>query len=108
MYHEISDQQRQHRRRRGFLICAILAVVLALGAVGYHFARISMNEQAAAAMRQSILDTANQCCAVEGAYPLSLEHLEENYGLTINRDDFIITYQAYATNIMPNVVVIPR
>lgn len=108
MYHEVSEESRQkaHKRRvMALVFCVVLALV---GFFGYQRIRSAMNEQAAASMRQSILDAANQCCAIEGAYPLTLDYLEQNYGLTINRDDFVITYQAYANNIAPNVVVIPR
>ena len=50
----------------------------------------------------------DRCCAIEGSYPSSLEHLEESYGLTINHDDYVITYECFADNIMPSVVVTPR
>lgn len=108
MYHEISEQTRKRKRRRALVALVVLCVLVVVGAFSYRAMRKTMNEQAATSMRQSILDTANQCCAIEGSYPLSLEHLEQNYGLTINREDFVITYQAYANNIAPNVVVIPR
>lgn len=108
MYHEISEQTRKRRRRRLIGTLVLLCAVALACVLGYRSVRDSMNEQAAAALRQSILDTAKQCCAIEGAYPLSLEHLETNYGLTINRDDFVVTYQAYANNVAPSVVVMPR
>ena len=43
-----------------------------------------------------------------GLYPSSLEHLEQGYGLRVNRDDYVITYEVFAENIMPSVVVVPR
>lgn len=108
MYHEISEQTRK-RKKRNRIVLLVLGCALAVACFfGYGALRRSLNEQAAASMRQSILDAAKQCCAVEGAYPLSLEYLEQNYGLTVNDEDFIITYQAYANNIAPSVVVIPR
>lgn len=108
MYHEVSEEKRQAKRKKRILA---LVFVVALGVAaffGYREVRTAMNEQAAVSLRQSIMDAAKQCCAIEGAYPLSLEYLEQNYGLTINHEDFVITYQAYANNIAPNVVVIPR
>ena len=70
--------------------------------------RESAKTQGAVALRDSILASAKQCCAIEGSYPSSLEHLEESYGLTINHDDYVITYECFANNIMPSVVVTPR
>ena len=77
------------------------------GARPRHLRRIQ-RRAGAAALRDSILASAKQCCAIEGSYPSSLEHLEESYGLTINHDDYVITYECFADNIMPSVVVTPR
>ena len=49
-----------------------------------------------------------QCCAIEGSYPASLQHLEDSYGLAINHDEYIVTYEAFADNVVPSVVVVPR
>ena len=68
----------------------------------------SAREQAAVSLRESVLSAAKQCCAVEGAYPSSLAHLEEHYGLTINHDDFIVNYEWFADNVLPAVVVVTR
>ena len=43
-----------------------------------------------------------------GAYPSSLAYLEENYGLVVNRSDYAITYEVFADNVMPNVVVLAK
>ena len=49
-----------------------------------------------------------QCAAVEGAYPASLKYLEEHYGLIVNHSDYAVTYEAFASNVPPSVVVVPR
>lgn len=108
MYHEISEQQLAKRRKKRIVALVLTCLVAVACFFGYQYVRRSMNEQAAVAMRQSIMDAAKQCAAIEGSYPLSLEYLEENYGLTVNHQDFVITYQAYANNVAPNVVVMPR
>ena len=51
---------------------------------------------------------ASECYAVEGAYPESLSYLEEHYALVINHRDFIVTYEVYASNQMPEVRVLVR
>lgn len=65
-------------------------------------------EQGAVTLRQTVLDASMQCLALEGAYPPTLEYLEEEYGLVINRDDYVVTYVAYASNVMPSVQVVVR
>lgn len=46
------------------------------------------------------------CYAIEGQYPPSVEYLEENYGLTIDRSRFAVFYSGFASNIMPDITVI--
>ena len=90
---------------------AALALVLALAVGGWFAAGAvgqNLREQGAVSVRDAILDSAKQCCAIEGSYPSSLEHLEQSYGLRVNRGDYVITYEVFAENIMPSVVVVPR
>ncbi len=108
MYHEQTIRDLR-RRRRNRLLAALLACALAV-AVGIGFSAVSdsLREQGAAAVRDAVLDSAMQCCAIEGSYPSSLDYLEREYGLQVNHDDYVITYEAFAGNVMPSVVVVPR
>ena len=108
MFHEITDQQLAKRRTRRIAVacavaCVLVAAVLIVGVLQTH-----AREQGAAALRESIINAAKQCCAIEGSYPASLEHLEENYGVVINDDDYVVSYESFADNVMPTVVVTPR
>ena len=96
--------------RGGRRIWAVLLAVLVvtLVAVAWQPVERALREQGAEAARAAVLRAAAQCCAVEGAYPSTLAHLEEHYGLSVNRDDYVVTYEAYASNVMPSVVVVPR
>lgn len=108
MYHELTTQMKKRRSAKR-TVAFVLVCVLALAAwLGYGKIVDGMHEQGAASVRQAILDSAMQACAVEGSYPSSLEHLENEYGLTINHNDYIITYEAFADNIMPSVVVVAK
>lgn len=89
-------------------VLAALAVAGALALVAAPAVAGALREQGAASVRDAVLRAAAQCCAVEGSYPHTLRHLEEHYGLTVNHDDYAITYEAYASNVAPSVVVVPR
>ena len=108
MYREVTYRQARTRAIRQ----VVLVVVIAAIAVALYFlisaAQAEAREQAAIALRDSVLNTARQCCAVEGFYPQSLEHLEEYYGLSINHDEYVVSYEWFADNIMPTVVVTLR
>ncbi|MCI8920907.1 MAG: hypothetical protein HFE88_03400 [Acutalibacter sp.] len=98
------------RRRWPLVLCGIaLAAVLALVFwQGRGLSRQEMEEEGAQAVKNAVRQSAMQCYAVEGAYPPTLEHLEENYGLQINREDFYVVYDVFAVNLPPEVTVVPR
>ena len=100
-------QQRQRRVKRiaAVVVVVALAIVIALVVM---VAQARAREQAALSLRESVLNAAKQCCAVEGSYPESLQHLEENYGLTINHEDYVVSYEWFADNVLPTVVVTAR
>ena len=108
MYHELTAQEikRRTRKRMAGLLAAVLVVALlwaCSGAIG-----ASLREQGELSVRNAILNSAKQCFAIEGAYPSSIEHLERHYGLVVNRSDYAITYEVFADNVMPNVVVLAK
>ncbi len=108
MFHEVTDAQVQKKRKmRIAIVCAVLVVAVAawliVGAV-----QANAREQGALALQNSIIDAAKQCCAIEGSYPSSIEHLEQYYGLSVNHNDYVVSYEAFAGNVMPTVVVTPK
>lgn len=59
-------------------------------------------------IRGAVLRAASQCYAVEGVYPDSLNYLEDTYGLLINHNKYIVSYDCYASNRPPKVQVLKR
>lgn len=59
------------------------------------------------AARNAVVRSAVQCYALEGRYPLSISYLEDSYGLNIDKKKYFIHYQAFASNIMPDIDVLP-
>ena len=45
------------------------------------------------------------CYAAEGVYPPSLDYLEEHYGVQIDRGRYIVHYDIFAENLMPDIKV---
>lgn len=108
MFHERTPEELKKIRRRRYAIEVALVAALAGGVFGYNAVVDQMREQAAVGVRNAILESAKQCCAIEGSYPQSISHLESQYGLRVNHDDFIIAYEYYGGNIAPSVMVVPR
>lgn len=56
---------------------------------------------------QSIRRAAVQCYALEGAYPVSWDHLKEVYGVSVDESRYFVDYQYVASNLMPDITVLP-
>lgn len=107
MYHE---KTRRHGAKWLRMAAAAVFVLLLFlgGRAVWSGAQAAMREQAAQSLRTAVLDAAVQCYALEGAYPQSLTYLEENYGVQVNHSRFIVSYEAYASNQMPDVAVLEK
>ena len=108
MYHELTYEQVKRRRAKRLLIVVFVVVISIATVFAVIVAQASAKEQGAYSLRESVLNAAKQCCAVEGSYPTTLQHLEDYYGLTINHDDYVVSYEWFADNVLPSVVVTPR
>ena len=107
MYHEKTRRRgAKWLRMAAVAVCALL--LLLGGRAVWSGAQAAMREQAAQSLRTAVLDAAVQCYALEGAYPQSLTYLEENYGVQVNHSRFIVSYEAYASNQMPDVAVLEK
>jgi len=97
------------RKKRNWLwlipavLCAVLIAAAVLVFAGPR--REEKREEGALAIRDLIERTARQCYAVEGVYPPNLAYLEDHYGIRINKKDYYVTYEAFASNVPPSVFV---
>ena len=105
MYHEQTTRQIKARRRSRIIAAVVVVVLAAAVFVGYGIFQARTREQGAMALRATIIETANRCCAVEGS---SLSYLEKNYGLVVNHRDYVVGYESFAGNVVPTVTVVAR
>lgn len=54
---------------------------------------------------EAVYNAALTCYAVEGAYPLSLDYLRDNYGLTYDENRYRVYYDAFSSNLFPSISV---
>ena len=64
-------------------------------------------EEGARNLVQAVRRASVQCYAIEGRYPPSIEYLEEHYGVMINRKKYNVFYDGFASNVMPDITVVP-
>lgn len=86
---------------------AVLAAVVLLILFRSEPKRAEIREEGAVAIRELVEGAARQCYAVEGVYPPNLAYLEDHYGIRINKKDYFVNYDAFASNVPPSVLVTP-
>ncbi|MGL4738268.1 MAG: hypothetical protein ACRCW2_12535 [Cellulosilyticaceae bacterium] len=58
-------------------------------------------------MEQAIMKAVVQCYALEGVYPPSIAYISEHYGLEVDEQKYAVYYEIFASNVMPQVKVLP-
>lgn len=102
---------KMHKNRNIFLRAASLvlfAAMLVVLVVGTVQVSIGESEGDIKVTRQAIERAAVLCYATEGFYPPSLAYIEENYGVQINHERYFVSYEVFASNIMPNIYIHER
>lgn len=85
-------------------IAALIACFSLLTGIGGDVANREEMQQ----IENSVRQAAVACYAAEGYYPASLEALAENYSLRYNSEDYIVRYDFFADNILPDIEVFSR
>jgi hypothetical protein len=57
-------------------------------------------------LEESLRRAAVACYAAEGSYPDDETYLEEHYGVQIDRERYIVRYEVFAENLMPDITVL--
>ena len=103
---------RRSRRRKsqtkGYLLsAAALLLLVGVFAAGALYFAGKAGQKGEESLRRAVTRASVQCYAIEGRYPPSVEYLEENYGVRIDRDRYNVFYNGFASNVMPEIVINP-
>ena len=90
------------------MIAPVLFTLVVMGMILYGLQQTEASSRAEAMriLEDSIRRAVVTCYAIEGRYPESIAYIEENYNIHVDRDKFVVHYQIFATNIMPDIMVI--
>lgn len=86
--------------RRMWLPC--LMILMFLSAVNNLDA--SQRSEGAERLEEAIRRSCVTCYVIEGAYPQTLDYLQENYGIQVD-DRYTVHYKVIASNLMPDITV---
>jgi hypothetical protein len=81
-------------------------VVMGLIVYGLRQTEESSRAEGLRILEESIHRAVLTAYAIEGRYPDSIAYVEENYGIHIDRTKYIVYYDIFASNLLPNIMVI--
>lgn len=59
-------------------------------------------------LEDSVRRTAVSCYASEGFYPPSVGYMEEHWGLQYEKERYVIRYEVFSSNLMPQITVLEK
>lgn len=101
--------QNKYKERywKGLIMPVVLFVcLLVFLSVGIRNVSAVSDKESRQILQDAVLRATVQCYAIEGMYPPDVTYLEDNYGVTYDHDRFIVHYEAFASNIMPDITVV--
>jgi len=103
---------RMGKSKGGAIICicsaaVILAVLLwffsALGGV-----QKGQSDEGRQQLEDALRRAAVACYAAEGVYPPDTEYIAEHYGVQIDEERYVVFYEIFADNLMPDITVMEK
>lgn len=97
----------------GTLASKLLLPILAVAVLCFFLVSLTnldsgRREEGKLRLEEAIRRSAVACYAVEGIYPPDLEYLQQYYGLQIDESKYLVIYEAFAENLMPDITVQER
>ena len=101
-------QEKRNNRTGVVLVVCLCILALAAAIFAFSGSRSDVDEEGMEAIRDAIRRSALQCYVVEGVYPPDLAYLQDHYGLQVNTDNYYVVYEAFASNLPPDITVIHK
>lgn len=99
--------KKNNTLKKGVVIPAIFFVcLLTFFYIGIANVVTTSNTEKQKILQDSVQRAMVQCYAIEGMYPPNISYLEENYGVIIDHEKYVVHYEVFAANILPDIRVI--
>ena len=101
------------RKKRGKTLLSLLAPLLILAVLLCFFTALNnisrdQGSEGRAQLENALRRAAVACYAAEGIYPPDLDYLAEHYGIQVEEESYIVFYEIFADNLMPNITVLEK
>ena len=94
------------KSRITYLLLVSTVMVLLFAYALDHISR-QADEHQIVFLENAIRRSAVQCYAIEGRFPDSINYLEDNYSLFVDRNRYIVHYEYMGGNLIPQIWVFP-
>ena len=94
-------KKRKIRIGTAIAMIALIAAYWAVTVIGGG----KVTEEARRHLENSVRQAAVTCYAVEGHYPADLETLMRDYSLRYDKESYIVWYDCFADNVIPDIEV---
>ncbi len=99
---------KRHWKASMLLYVALFTAVAALLINGIWDAQQSADAQGLRIAQSAVQRAAVACYATEGRYPQDYNYLRQRYGVQVDEEKYIVHYEIFAENIMPDITVTER
>jgi len=109
----VNRLQPKDEKKRGKLLVPLLlalcyaAMLLPLSRGITYIGRVVSGHQLLV-VENMISNAVVQCYALEGRYPPDIAYMQEHYGIYIDEERYIVHYDSIASNLMPQITVLPN
>ncbi len=97
------------KAKRSYIATVLISLMILLIA---YWGLVSLDGTNETLQTQTLTDAITRSCthsyATNGAYPTSIDEIVETYGIQIDEDRYIVHYEVFAPNILPDITVISR
>lgn len=101
-------RQKSHSGAKIVLALCLFIAIVALFYCGINSLSKTTDSKEKESLENALHKSITYCYATEGAYPESLAYIEENYGLTYDKDKYFVDYRVMGSNILPDVTIIEK
>jgi len=91
-----------------FVFPVLAAVILLAFLSAIDNVQTGSKEEGKTQLEQAIRRCAIACYAAEGIYPPNVEYMKEHYGIQIDEKQYLVMYEIFAENLMPDITVLER
>lgn len=93
---------------KGILFPIVAVAVLLFFLTALDNLKTGNREEGKLQLEQALQRCAVSCYATEGIYPPNIDYMKEHYGIQIDESKYLVRYEIFAENLMPDITVLER